>query len=99
MNTKKTITDLFRSAGINATVKEARMGRETRRYALEIEIDTIDGLTYAILDEVSKLFDTKRINVGARHYEGCSTCGGETYVVLEIFDALVAPALRVASGG
>jgi hypothetical protein len=87
MNTKKTFTDFLRSAGICATVNEARMNRKTRRHDLEVEIDMYGGLTFAILDEVSKLFDTKRTNVGARHYQGCPTCGGETCVVLEILDA------------
>jgi hypothetical protein len=89
MNTKKTATDLFRSADLCVTVKEARMNRKTRRHDLTVEIDTHGGLTFETLDKVAKLFETKRINVGARHYQGCPTCGGETCVVLEILDARV----------
>jgi hypothetical protein len=86
----------LRAVGILARVTHARMDRKTRRHTLCVEIDTLDGLTFAMLDEISNVFLTKKINVGARHYQGCDTCGGETCVVLEILDAVVPAAVHAA---
>jgi hypothetical protein len=59
------------------------------RFNFDLEHLGRGGVTFAEMETVSRLFDTKGINVSSVYTEGCPTCGGETEYTLEVIGARV----------
>lgn len=60
------------------------------RFRFELEHLGWSGVTFDQMAEVSRLFQTKGINVSAFYDDsGCPTCGGSTEYTLEVSGALV----------
>ena len=47
------------------------------RFSFDLEHLGLRGVTFTEMEAVSRLFDTKGINVSSVYTEGCPTCGGE----------------------
>lgn len=72
-------TDGLDSCYIAGSWKDPKTGK----YDLTIQVES-SGLTFAVLEQFSRLFDTKAIDIDSCYEEGCPTCGGTSYVELEI---------------
>lgn len=70
--------------GIHRDVNDLR-----DRVRFTVKIDEMDGLTFAMMQTIAEVFQTKSINVNPRDEGNCPTCGSDLKVELEIFNAKI----------
>jgi len=94
----KTMLSRFEARAVRALRGEFGKGKyrlnglragEDGRFSFDLEHLGLRGVTFAEMEAVSRLFDTKGINVSSVYTEGCPTCGGETEYTLEVTGARV----------
>ena len=57
------------------------------KYDLDLRLSN-EGISFALLEEISRIFRTKAINVdGGYEDSGCPTCGGYSYVEVNLTGA------------
>jgi hypothetical protein len=59
------------------------------RFSFDLEHLGLHGVTFDEMAAISRVFDTRGINVSSTYWEGCPTCGGTTEYTLEVLGARV----------
>lgn len=75
---KKKIEEIFR--GVDSYYEDV----DSRT----VRFEAINNVTFDMLEQLSKILNTRKIDLNGGEHEGCPTCGGESYVRIDCGDVV-----------